>query len=310
MRDERHADEALREEPGMPDRPTSIRLPAPSEQRAQVFRLASPEASQQTILARAQRLGLRGDLNVGTLHQDARRMTYAERTFELTLHHASGGLRFHDTARWQVDDGEAHVTFDDATAVRLAQQHIEELALVPLAESRLLRVTRLHTGVVEVDSGVAEERVVDVGVAFQRVIDDIPVSGAGGKVIVYIDHNGSMTGVDCLWREIEDVYQPDVELRSSRSVQEELERYLGEEGGGLTTIEDVRLSYLELDWDERQNYLQPAYFLPLTIVADGGPSAGRPVLRSEHFVPAVVTPPEPLIPPPAVRQPSPRDEEA
>jgi hypothetical protein len=272
----------------------------PPQQRAQIFRLAPPRVNQETLFGLAQRFGLKGDLKTGSLLQDARQMTYREGSFELVLYHASGGLRFHDNARWQVDDGKAHVTFDDKEAIKMAQGFIKELAVVPLEECELLRVTRLNVGVVDRQTGFAEERVVDAGVAFQRVIDNVPVLGPGGKVIVYIDHDGHLTGVDRLWREIQDVGRPDVELQSPEYAQEDVVRHWGEQGSGLIVIEDIRLGYYETGWDDGQRYLQPAYFLPLTITATAGHFAGRPVLRAEHFVAAATKPPEPLIPPPPV----------
>jgi hypothetical protein len=291
----------MRKQPGL------TRLPLPQKQHAQIFRLIPPQVNQQTVLALAQRLGLKGNLEFGRLHQDARQTTYAEKSFELIVHHASGGLRFHDAARWQVDDGEAHVTFDDAIAVGTARRYIDEFSIAPLDECRLLRVSRLKVGVAEPRTGLVEERVIDVGVAFQRVIDDVPVLGPGGKVIVYIDHETRVTGVDCLWREIEDVYEHDVELRSPESVLAETEREWDQEENGLIAIDDIRFGYCELGWYEAQNYLQPGYFLPLTVTATHGLFAGRPVMRSEHLVAAATNPPEPLVPPPP--EPSPQDDE-
>jgi hypothetical protein len=294
---------------GMPKYQFLTKIPTPPQQRAQIFRLAPRRVNQETLFGLAQRFGLKGDLKTGSLYQDALQMTYREGSFELMLFHASGGLRFHDNARWQVDDGKANVTFDDAIAVKMAQRFIEELAVVPLEECKLLRVARLNVGVVERGTDVAEERVIDVGVAFQRMIDNVPVTGPGGKVIVYIDHNGHLTGVDRIWREIQDVYRPDVELQSPESAQQDVVRHWGEQGSGLIVIEDLRFGYFEMGWDEAQSYLQPAYFLPLTITATAGHFAGRPVMRAEHFVAAATKPPEPLIPaPPVVAAQAPRYE--
>lgn len=271
-------------------------IPCPPQQCAHIFRLVPPQVNQRALFKLAKRFGLKGNLHNGSLQQDARQMTYLERSSELVLFRASGGLRFHDNARWQVDDGKAHVTFDDADAAKMAQRYLEELALVPLEECKLLRVTRLNVGVVERQTGFAEERVIDVGVAFQRVIDNVPVIGPGGKVIVYIDHNGDLTGVDRIWREIQDVYQPDVELQSPESAQQDVVRHWGEQGSGLIAIEDIRFGYFELGWEDDQRYMQPAYFMPLTILD----TDGLPVMRSAHYVAASTAPPEPLMPPPPV----------
>jgi hypothetical protein len=176
----------------------------------------------------------------------------------------------------------------------------------------LLQVTRLNVGVVEQQTGWAEERIVDMGIAFQRTIDNVPVEGPGGKVIVYIDHKGDLTGVDRIWREIQDVYQPDVELKSPESAQQDVVRFWGEQESGLITIENIRFGYFELGWDGEQRYLQPAYVLPLTLTQTTGHFADRPNLTflSEHVVAAAAKPPEPLIPqPPVVPAQAPRNEQ-
>jgi hypothetical protein len=124
--------------------------------------------------------------------------------------------------------------------------------------------------------------------------------------MVYIDHKGNLTGIDRIWREIQDVYAQDVELRSPQAVQQDVMRGWGGEGSGRITIDDIRFSYFETGWDVTQRYLQPAYFLPLTITATEGPFAGRPVMRSEHWGAAATDPPEPLLVPRRVRAPQPR----
>jgi hypothetical protein len=277
----------------MPEYQLFTKYQPPSRQRAQVFRLETPRVDQETLFGLARRFGLKADLRTGSLRQDARQMSYAEGSSELVIYHASGGLRFHDTARWQVDDGKAHVTFDDSTAIEMARRYIEELAVVPLAECRTLRVTRLNVGIAERRSGFAEKRVIDVGVAFQRVIDDVPVIGPGGKVMVYIDHEGRLTGVDRIWREIQAIDRADIELQPPEFAQQDVVRSWGSEGSGVIGIEDIRFGYFEMGWDGVQRYLQPAYVLPLTISAHDG----RPVMRSEHFVAAATDSPEPLMPP-------------
>lgn len=235
----------------MPNFQLSTKLPSPPRQRVQIFRLARPRVNQKTLLSLARRFGLKGSVKTGRLCQDARQMTYLEGSFELVLHHASGGLRFHDNARWQIDDGTAHVAFEDPVAINMAERFIEELAVVPLNECKVLRVTRLNVGVVERRTGLAEQRVVDVGVAFQRVIEDIPVEGPGGKVMVYIDHKGNLTGIDRIWREIQDVYAQDVELRSPQAVQQDVMREWGEREVAESRLTIFASAILRLDGTSR-----------------------------------------------------------
>ena len=266
------------------------------QQRTHIFRLAPPRVSQRALLALARDFGLKGSLKTGSLYQDARRMSYREGSFELVLHRASGGLRFHDIARWQVDDGAANVEFDDASAIDMARRFIERLSVVPLAQSKVLRVSRLNVGVVEKRTGLAEARVIDVGVAFARVVEGHPVEGPGGKVMVYIDHKGELTGIDRVWREVQEVHARDVKLRSPEAVREDAVRDWGEPGSGVITIDDTRFGYFEDGWDVVQRYLQPAYFVDFTITAIGGHFAG-PVMRSQYWGAAASESPESLLQP-------------
>ncbi|MEX3941593.1 hypothetical protein AB4Y44_18955 [Paraburkholderia sp. BR10937] len=291
----------------MPTFQLSTESPSVPQDRARIFRLAPPRVSQKTVFEIARRFGLKGDIKTGSLCQDSRQTRYSEGSLELVVHHASHGLRFHDKARWQVDDGTARVEFDDETAIRLAKGIIEAHTVMPLDECRVLRVTRLNVGIAEPRTGVAEHRVIDVGVVFGRVIDGIPVEGPGGKVMVYIDHKGNLTGVDRIWRDISAVHADDVPLRSTEVVQQEALRELGEEGSGLIRIDDIRFGYFEHAWDVPQRYLQPVYVLSMTTTATEGPLSGRAAVRSGYLGAAALRSPERLLPrPPTVPQQTPR----
>lgn len=267
------------------------------DRAAHVFKLAPPQSGRQAVLALARRFGLAGNLDAGEVLQDARRTVYREGSSEVEFFHASGGTRWHDTARWQVDDGEANLTYDDETATRTAQRYIDEFALAERDEYRLLRVSRLNVAVAQLSTGYSDHRVIDVGVVFQRIVDGLPIVGPGGKIVVYLDHEGKPTGVDRAWREIEGVYRADVELRSPEWAMERARREWGDDPGGLISVDDIHFGYFERDWVEGQAYLQPAYALPMTITATGGLFAGQPVMRSEQYVPAATEPPEVLLNP-------------
>ena len=265
-------------------------------ERASIYQLASPRADRKSLVEVARRFGLSGDKKTGSLYEDARLTTYSEGSREVVIHHASGGVRFHDKARWQVDDGVSHVEFDDATATRMARRYVEAHEVVALSECKVLRVTRLNVGTAEVRTRRVQERVIDVGVAFTRVVDGIPVEGPGGKVMVYIDHKGELTGIDRLWRSAGKVRMKSVPLRSPEAVQEEAVRQWTGPGSGRVTVEDARFGYFEHGWDVSQRYLQPAYVLSLAIMATEGHSAGRLVARSEFWGAAAEKSPERLAP--------------
>jgi hypothetical protein len=290
----------VRLEPLTGDRP-------PFDDHAEILSLAAPSVSAETVLDLARRLGLAGSTENGMLCADATQLTYKEGSVQLACHRASGGLRYRDVARWQVDDGTADVQLDDDAATELAQGVVARFGLAAPEDCRVLRIARLNAGVMDRSTGYSEVRAIDVGVAFQRLVDDVPVEGAGGKVVVYLDERGALTGFDLLWRDIRPGSAERVELRSLDSAQEALAAEWDGDGSGVVRVDDVRFGYLESGWDEVQGYLQPVYVFPLTILSTEGRSAGRVMMRSEYIVAASVDPPEPPFRRrPAARRQSPR----
>ncbi|MFC7548381.1 hypothetical protein [Plantactinospora sp. GCM10030261] len=283
--------------------PGLTRIPLPPARPAAIFRLVVPESDDEAIFRLARRFDLAGSLDTGTLHRDARHSTYVEGPYRLILHHASGGFRLHDTTRWQVDDGESHVTLEDEAAVAIARRHLHEAGIASAEDHEVLRVSRLHVAVAEPATGSTEERIIDVAVTFHRLVDKIPVLGPGGKITVYVDHERRVTGVDSIGRAIEGVVEPEAVLRPPESVLAEVERAWSDDRNGLVSIDDMVFGYFEADWDEPQAYLQPAYVLLSTVTATEGLFAGRQVTRSVHPVPAAVDPPGPLMAPPPVLEP-------
>lgn len=274
----------------------SRKPPHIAQERVRIFRLAPPRVSQKAVLAHARRLGLKASTKIGTLCQDARQMVYSEGSFKVVVHRASGGVRFFDEARWQVDDGTSHVEFDDKTAIGMAERFIRAHSVVPLADCKVLRVTRLNVGIAEKATGFSEHRVVDVGVVFARVVDGIPVEGPGGKAMVYIDAKGNLTGIDCLWRDVGEVHGDHVALRSPDEVQKEAAREWDIEGSSRVTVDDFRFGYFEQGWDVAQRYLQPAYVLSMIVTATEGEQAGRAIMGSGYLATAAVESPERLVP--------------
>lgn len=269
-----------------------------------VYRLERPAVTRKMLLETARQLGLEGSVKAGTLCQNRRLLSYSEGPGELNLHLASGGLRFRDRARWQVDDGRSDMQYDDAAATAIAQRYVEQYGLAPPNECQLQRVTRLHVGAVERQTMQVDQRIIDAGIAFQRVLDGVPVAGQGGKLMLYIDAEGKLTGVERLWRQFRPGHMRQAELRAPDEVLCELEREWGQPGAGLIRVDAIYLAYLESGWDIEQRYLQPVYYLPLSLIATDGRDQGRIVMYSAFWGSALKHPPDrlPTRPPPTPAQ--------
>jgi hypothetical protein len=256
--------------------------------------LKQAEVDERAVRSIAERFRFHGDTKSGTWRQDPTAVTYAEGSLELSLYRESGGWRYRDTARWQVDDGRSNIDLADSAAIEIAEKHLEQLGLARREERVVLGVNRLHVGVAEQATGYSEERIIDVCVTFQRVVDGLPVEGPGGKILLYLDGAGAITAVDRLWREIRDVHRPVEHLRPPADALADVEKAWGEHGTGRVEVDAVRLGYFEYGWDAAQRYLQPMYIMPLRITSYDG----RFVAGSEQVVPAAIESVETGAPPP------------
>jgi hypothetical protein len=283
-----------RRRPRMTDIVFLSRLESLPERDTNIYRLKGPGVNERSLKEMARRFELRGDLESGELSKDADELTYTEGPFVVTLSRSSGALRYYDRTRWQLDDGESEVEFSDDQAVSIAEDFIRRSDLVPFADCRLLRISHLHGAVLERESNTYDERIIDVGVVFQRTIDNVPVEGAGGKMTVYVGHDRTITGVECIWREIADVYRevPFNQLRLPEYAENSLVRYWRRSRAARIEVTETRFGYYELGRDESQRYLQPAYVMPLTCI---GPDE-RFVDLSTHVVAAASKPVGRLMP--------------
>jgi len=271
-----------------------------------IFALPVPRVNERTLLNLARRFKLKAGGQAGSILRDAFTFTYSEGAFDLTLHHASGAFRFKNSNRWQVDHG-GNVELSDEDAIKLARAHLRRYKLFP-KNSRVLRVSRLHVAAAGPDRIIEDHRVIDVAVSFQPIIRGVPVDGPGGKVIVYLDHEGKLTCLDHISRRIGRVYRKVTELHSPEHAVQEASRMWEKRGVvGEVEIGEVRFCYYELGWNDEQRYLQPAYFVLATLI---GPDK-RIRTGDIHATPAAVNNVGRITAPPprrVVQKPRPRTE--
>ena len=182
----------------------------------------------------------------------------------LRLFGRSGGWQDRHATRWQADDGAGHLHIDDDDAARLALDAVARYDVAAERQLQLAHVQRLHVAHAERDGANHSDRIAGVRVVFRRIVDDLPAEGPGGKSVVYFDHERQLTGIDHLWHEVEDVYEPVAGLRPVADVLEEVRRRY-EESDGIVEVSDIRLGYYELGWDGGQEFLQPAYVVFLQL---------------------------------------------
>jgi hypothetical protein len=266
--------------------------------RANIYTLKPPIVNEKSVRALARRLGV----NPGKSEKitfDADKIVYSVGHLELTVYRASGGIRFLDRSRWQVDDRKSDLKMEDAEAARVAQSLVKKYRLVATLQTKVLKVARLRVGEATKEGKEASERTIDVAIALQRVINKIPVDGPGGKVIIYLDHERQMTGFELILRETSRIHKAGV-FRSPQDAIGDMTRHF-EQKQARIEIDEIRLGYFEEGWRSNQKYLQPAYVIFGMITAP----TSRIRKRTIFVTPALSNGIGPITPPLERRRPQP-----
>ena len=232
-----------------------------------IYRLRSVKSDREAIRTIGSRFGLHSDLEHGSFTEDASLIAYTEASWTIKLFRPSGGWKYRNARLWQVDDGQANLRLEDAEAFRLALEYISKNKLAAEKEVHPLRVARLRVAHSERGKLENNERIIDVGICYERVVDGLPVEGPGGKTVVYLNHARELTGVDHLWHEIEKVHEPVKALRPVEYANEQVRRRYHEKGPGRVEVTSIRLGYFEMNWNHVQEYLQPAYVVFVRLVS-------------------------------------------
>jgi hypothetical protein len=286
----------------MPDIKFIKPLIAVPKVKTNIYALKPPAATAKAVADFAKRFGLESAKAVRS--QDPDKFTYKAGQHIVSLFKASGALRYQDATRWQVDDGKTHIDVPDADAQKLALAAIKRHNLAPSADFKLLKVTRLTVGESGPETKKATSRAVDLGVCFQRTVGGVPVDGPGGKLVVYLDHKGELTGFDRIWRPIKAVQSPVKALQPPTMIEPSLARYWSLHEAGLLQVDEVRFGYFEFGYNDKQTVLQPAYVSLITLVG-GDPK--QPIrVRTVHVMPAATNAVGELMPPPKTVVPQPR----
>ncbi|MDD2522928.1 MAG: hypothetical protein PHW11_08960 [Anaerolineaceae bacterium] len=214
------------------------------------------------------------------------RIAVMQDQYLLEVFKASGGVRFIDRSRWMVDDQKSKISYKDDEAIEIATSYIKKRKLAKSDEFKLLKVTHLYVGSADEKLKNVEERAIDTGVLFQRMVNGVPVLGPGGKMMVFLDVNGEFTGLEKIWRPIIEVNREVEGIQKPEFAENKLARFLKNCNVMKADVEDMEFGYFEQDWGDRQKILQPAYVFKLRLPFN----KGEGFMKSAFVVEAATNP--------------------
>lgn len=237
----------------------AARLPRTVPAKARVYALAAPGASARQLRALADGLGQRGlDADVTT---SATTLGSQVGRWSIAMHKASGALRVQHLDRYGQADAQAF-ELGDRQAQRAADKFVAALDLLPerkgQAAAKVVAVTHLRQGGGDAKGGSrADERILDAGVVYGRVIDELPVIGPGGMAMVQVAADSQVVGARRIWRTLGRGVAS-VKLRPADWAVREFEAAVARVMGDVEVVQ-AQLGYLEFGALDRQTLIEPVY---------------------------------------------------
>jgi hypothetical protein len=224
--------------------------------RADLIELTVAPVDQQAMAALLIRLGLAKRLRELTWERRQNWLVASDAQSTVSANELSGGLRYR--LRQLADEPGTEVKTEASRLEEIARSFLDQLGR-PKDAMALERITYLHVETGDSSSEDKTSATLDAGLIFTRLIDDLPVIGPGGMVMVKIGTDDSVVGGREIWRPI--LKRGDkVSLRTPDEANELLQRELEKWGvDGQVHVRKARMGYAELGIEESQRYLEPCY---------------------------------------------------
>ncbi|WGF91804.1 hypothetical protein [Aequorivita marisscotiae] len=154
---------------------------------------------------------------------------------------------------------------DPEKAKDISLSFLKETGLAP---ANLKELKMMHSGGLRASAAGSEEVMVVLRtITYGRMLNGVPVYGAGSKIIVHVGNKGEIVGVKSRWKEVEKTSSKAVgksSLKNAKQAEMEMQRQLMKDYGkeAKFKIKDMYLAY----YDGGKNYIQPAYFFQVDIM--------------------------------------------
>lgn len=220
----------------------------------------------------------------------------SDATEYLLTNSAKGRLSFSKSTKSYEDDFKPRLA-DVATAQKNAEKFLADNDLNPknLSELKLIHAGGLRA------SSADDGQIIDKMQTFTygRVIDGVPVSGNGSRIVVNVGDKGEVLGVSKSWKELSPTTTArkvnTSEIKSQADAQKEFGQLVNFNfGAGVSPqIKSIQKMY----FDGGDSYIQPAYFFETIVTVTGadGKKEQQPFLG---VVPMLKKAPEAINPDP------------
>jgi hypothetical protein len=231
-------------------------MPEELTRRAAVHELHIPPVDRRAVAALIERMGL-ADRQAGfAWERKANWLIAGDARAVVGVNELSGGLRYR--LRPVSEEPGSDVRTEESRLEELARNFLDQLAR-PGEPMTLAKITYLHTQTTSSGGSPRQPARLDAGLIFTRTVDDLPVIGSGGSLMVKIGTDETIVGGREVWRPIAR-RGASVGLRSAEECVERLrDRVTASGADGEVHVRKAQQAYAELGIEEEQLTLEPCY---------------------------------------------------
>ena len=167
-------------------------------------------------------------------------------------------------------------------AANIAKQHLKALKLMPKYEKEL---TLQHVGglglATHKDGKTSQPVDKLVTVQFGRVIDGVPVTGPGSKIIVTLGANGELVSLQRRWVELKREQKKSKDFKSQADVHSNIKAKMAKEAAGAKRV-DVNAPEFGY-YDDGDGNIEPAYIFLADLTYDSEDAKAGKYEKEKYF---------------------------
>ena len=231
-------------------------MPEMVADRAAIHELRVPPLDRRAVVGLLDRMGLKDRRSGFAWEKHLNWLTTGDERTTVAINELSGGLRYR--LRPLSEEPGRDVTTAPSRLEEIARGFLQELGR-PDEPLTLERITYLRAQAAARDGSPLTASTLDAGLIFTRTVDELPVVGPGGMVMVKIGTDETVVGGREIWRRIVQRGEK-LKLRSPDESIELLRNRLTAAGvDGEVHVRKARQGYSELGIEEAQSRLEPCY---------------------------------------------------
>lgn len=223
---------------------------------ARIFEFRSSSVNESVLGQLLDRAGMADRREAFAWEREVNWITAEDEQATFSINELSGGIQYR--LRPLADEPGTEVRTSESRLEEIARGFLDRLSR-PTDPMVLERITYLRQQTTDARGYVTATEVLDAGLIFTRTLEELPIIGPGGMVMVNIGTDETVVAGREVWRPVLRS-SAKVRLRSPEEAVSLLERRLKKSiGGGELHVRKARLGYAELGIEQQQKHLEPCY---------------------------------------------------